>query len=162
MTLSRSDNAPNDRQSIGGTPWQINGCPLKPTVLAVQGSNLYAAVHNGGEAMPGVIFSVSNDAGKSFKPLGIVHTSAVASDAPTIVVNSSRVLLAWHARVGNAPRRVFYRFYDLSGEPLGDIQSLDTTPGLSQYPVVTAKADDNFQLLWQQADRIWTTTIAGR
>ena len=162
MTLSRSDNATNDRQSIGGTPWQINGCPLKPTVLAVQGSNLYAAVHNGGEATPGVIFSVSNDAGKSFKPLGIVHTSAVVSDAPTIAVNSSSVLLAWHAKVGNAPRRVFYRFYDLSGEPLGDIQSLDTTPGLSQYPVVTAKADGNFQLLWQQADRIWTTTIAGR
>jgi hypothetical protein len=108
-----------------------------------------------------VIFSVSNDAGKSFKPLGIVHTSAAVSDAPTIAANGSRVLLAWHAKVGNAARRVFYRFYSLSGEPIGDVQALDTAPGLSQYPVVAAKADGNFQMLWQQADRIWATTIAG-
>jgi len=34
MTLSRSDNVIDERQSIGGAPWQINGCPLKPTVVA--------------------------------------------------------------------------------------------------------------------------------
>lgn len=160
MTLSRSDGMAHERQPIGGAPWQINGCPLKPTVVAVQGSHVFAAVHNGGETTPGVIFSVSNDAGKSFKPLGIVHTSAAVSDAPTIAANGSRVLLAWHAKVGNAARRVFYRFYSLSGEPIGDVQALDTAPGLSQYPVVAAKADGNFQMLWQQADRIWATTIA--
>lgn len=162
MTLSRKDETVLDRQSIGGAPWQINGCPLKPTVVAVHGKNVFAAVHNGGEATPGVIFSVSNDGGKSFKPHGIVHPSATVSDAPTIAVNGSRVLLAWHAKVGNSPRRVFYRFYSLSGEPMEDARELETSPGVSQYPVAAIRPDGNFQLLWQQGDRIWATTLSSR
>lgn len=162
MTLSRSDTTVNDRKPIGGSPWQIAGCPLKPTVVAVQDQKIFAAVHNGGEATPGVIFSVSSDAGKSFKPNGIVHANAAVSDAPSIAVNDSRVLLAWHAKVGNAPRRVFYRLYSLSGEPTGEIQELDSAPGLAQYPVAAVRPDGNFQLIWQQADRVWATTVQGK
>ena len=162
MTLSRTDKSIHDRQPIGGAPWQINGCPLKPTVVAVHGTKVFAAVHNGGETRPGVIFSVSGDGGKSFKPHGIVHPNAAVSDAPTIAVNGSRVLLAWHAKVGNSPRRVFYRFYSLSGEPMGDARELDSSAGPSQYPVAAARPDGSFQLLWQQADRIWATNIPGQ
>jgi hypothetical protein len=162
MTLSRLGKVTNERQSIGGAPWQINGCPLKPTVVAVHDSKIFAASHSGGEATPGVIFSVSNDGGKSFKPRGIVHPSAAVSDAPTITVNGSRVLLAWHAKVGSAPRRVYYRFYSLSGEPIGEIQELDSAPGISQFPVTAARSDGSFQLLWQQADRIWSTTLTAK
>jgi len=161
MTLSPSDNVTHERQSIGGAPWQINGCPLKPTVVAVQDSKIFAASHNGGEATPGVIFSVSHDAGKSFKLHGIVHPSAAVSDAPTIAVNGTRVLLAWHAKVGSAPRRVYYRFYSLTGEPMGDIKELDSSPGVSQFPITAVRADGSFQLLWQQTDRIWAKTITG-
>jgi len=161
MTLSHKDETILERQSIGGAPWQINGCPLKPTVVAIQDSRIFAASHNGGEATPGVIFSVSNDGGKSFKPHGIVHPSAAVSDAPTIAVNGSRVLLAWHAKVGSAPRRVYYRFYSLTGEPMGDIKELDSNPGVSQFPITAVRADGTFQLLWQQSDRIWATTITG-
>jgi hypothetical protein len=162
MRLSRKDEPILDRQSIGGAPWQINGCPLKPTVIAVHGTSIFAAVHNGGEATPGVIFSISNDGGKTFSPHGIVHPSAAVSDAPTIAVNGSRVLLAWHAKVNNAPRRVYYRFYSLTGEPLGDVKELDANPGVSQFPISAVRADGSFQLLWQQTDRIWSTTIAGQ
>lgn len=162
MTLSQKDEPIQDRQSIGGAPWQINGCPLKPTVIAVHGTSIFAAVHNGGEATPGVIFSISNDGGKTFSPHGIVHPSAAVSDAPTIAVNGSRVLLAWHAKVNNAPRRVYYRFYSLTGEPMGDVKELDANPGVSQFPISAARADGSFQLLWQQTDRIWSTTIAGQ
>jgi len=162
MTLSRLGKVTNERQFIGGAPWQINGCPLKPTVVAVHDSKIFAASHSGGEATPGVIFSVSNDGGKSFKPRGIVHPSAAVSDAPTITVNGSRVLLAWHAKVGSAPRRVYYRFYSLSGEPIGEIQELDSAPGVSQFPVTAARSDGSFQLLWQQADRIWSTTLTAK
>lgn len=162
MMLSNKAGAASERQSIGGAPWQIDGCPLKPTVVATHGRHVFAAVHNGGEAAPGVIFSVSNDDGKSFKSSGIVHTTAVVSDAPTLAVNDSRVLLAWHAKVGSSPRRVFYRFYSLAGAPTSDIMELDSAPGVSQYPMATVRPDGNFQLVWQQADKVWTTEIAGR
>ena len=162
MTLSPTDTALHDRQAIGGAPWQIAGCPLKPTVVAVHDQHVFAAVHNGGEETPGVIFSVSNDSGKSFKPQGIVHPNAAVSDAPTIAANGSRVLVAWHAKVAGGPRRVYYRFYSPSGDALGDIQELDSAPGLAQNPMAAAGADGNFRLVWQQADRVWATTIPGK
>ncbi len=162
MTLSRSDDVAHERQSIGGAPWQINGCPLKPTVVALHDLKIFAASHSGGEATPGVIFSVSNDEGNSFKPRGIVHPSAAVSDAPAIAINKSLVLLAWHAKVGTAPRRVFYRYYNLDGDPLGEVKELESSPGVSQFPIIAARPDGNFQLLWQQADRIWSTTLAAQ
>ena len=162
MTLSRSDDVAHERQSIGGAPWQINGCPLKPTVVALHDSKVFAASHSGGEATPGVIFSVSNDEGNSFKPRGIVHPSAAVSDAPAIAINKSLVLLAWHAKVGTAPRRVFYRYYNLDGDPLGEVKELESSPGVSQFPIIAVRPDGNFQLLWQQADRIWSTTLAAQ
>jgi hypothetical protein len=162
MTLSRSDVVTHERRSIGGAPWQINGCPLKPTVVAVHDSKIFAASHNGGEVTPGVIFSVSNDRGDSFKPRGIVHPGAAVSDAPAIAINESNVLLAWHAKVGNAPRRVFYRFYNLDGDPVGEVTELESSPGLSQYPIIAVRPDGRFQLLWQQADRIWSTILTAK
>jgi hypothetical protein len=162
MTLSRSDVVTHERRSIGGAPWQINGCPLKPTVVAVHDSKIFAASHNGGEVTPGVIFSVSNDGGDSFKPRGIVHSGAAVSDAPAIAINESNVLLAWHAKVGNAPRRVFYRFYNLDGDPVGEVTELESSPGLSQYPIIAVRPDGRFQLLWQQADRIWSTILTAK
>ena len=162
MTLSSKDAAVNDRQPIGGAPWQIAGCPLKPTVVAVHDKHVFAAVHNGGEETPGVIFSVSSDAGKSFKARSVIHPAAAVSDAPTIAVNGSRVLLAWHAKVAGGPRRVYYRFYSPSGDPVGEIQELDSAPGLAQNPVAAVRSDGNFQLIWQQADRVWATTVPGQ
>jgi hypothetical protein len=162
MTLSRSDVVTHERRSIGGAPWQINGCPLKPTVVAVHDSKIFAASHNGGEVTPGVIFSVSNDGGDSFKPRGLVHPGAAVSDAPAIAINESNVLLAWHAKVGNAPRRVFYRFYNLDGDPVGEVTELESSPGLSQYPIIAVRPDGRFQLLWQQADRIWSTILTAK
>jgi hypothetical protein len=162
MKLSNISGAASERKSIGGAPWQIGGCPLKPTVIATHGQKVFAAVHNGGETTPGVIFSVSNDAGNSFDFRGIVHTAAAVSDAPSVAVNDEKVLLAWHAKVGNAPRRVFYRFYSLSGKPIGDITELGSAAGVSQYPIVTVKKDGDFQIVWQQGDKVWTTEIAGK
>jgi len=162
MSLSSSDKTIIDRQSIGDAPWQIAGCPLKPTVVATHGAKIFAAVYSGGETQPGVIFSVSSDGGKSFVSHGLVHPSAAVSDAPTIAVNGSRVLLAWHAKVGSAPRRVFYRLYDLSGEPVSDIRELDSSPGLTQHPAAAVRPDGNFQLVWNQANRVWATMISAK
>lgn len=156
--LGRDDRAAANRINIGGAPWQIAGCPLKPTVMAVHGDHVFAAVHNGGEATPGVIFSVSRDGGRSFEPKGIVHQEAAVSDAPSAATNGKVVLLAWHAKL-TGPRRIFYRFYDLEGSPRSEIRELESAPGNAQAPVVVARPDGGFQLAWQQADRVWTTRI---
>ena len=162
VRMSRDNLPTSARQSIGGAPWQIAGCPLKPTVITTHDNKVFAAVHNGGEAKPGVIFSISNDAGKSFDAKGIIHPDAAVSDAPAIASNGSTVLLAWHAKVGSAPRRVFYRLYNLTGDPVGPITELDTAPGVSQHPAVTSRPDGDFQLVWQQDSKAWTREIAGR
>ena len=162
VRLSRDNLPTSARQSIGGVPWQIAGCPLKPTVIATYDNKVFAAVHNGGETKPGVIFSVSNNAGKSFDTKGVIHSDAAVSDAPTIASNGSTILLAWHAKVGSAPRRVFYRLYNLSGDPVGPITELETAPGVSQHPVATSRPDGDFQLVWQQDSKAWTQEIAGK
>lgn len=146
--------------STGGAPWQIAACPLKPTVLAVKGEKVFAAVYNGGEANPGVMFSVSSDGAKSFGPAAPAHPEAAVSDAPTVAVNDRHVLLAWHGKT-NGPRRVFYRMYDLTGAPVGSVKELETGPDAAQYPVAATRADGKFQIAWQSQNRVHTTVIAG-
>lgn len=147
------------RSEIGGAPWQIAGCPLKPTAIATHGAAVVAAVHNGGEQTPGVIFSTSSDGGASFDFHGLVHTEASISDAPSIAVNDSMVLLAWHGRVTAGPRKVFYRWYSPAGGPLSPILELSEGAGNAQAPSVAARADGRFQIAWQQGDRIMTRVL---
>lgn len=45
---------PARRVPIGGAPWKIEGCPLKPTVVAVDGTTVHAASFNGAETPAGV------------------------------------------------------------------------------------------------------------
>jgi hypothetical protein len=145
---------------IGGAPWQIEGCPLKPTVVASAGDIVFAAAHNGAEQPSGILLSRSDDGGRSFKSLGPVHADAAVSDAPSIATNGRVVLLAWHAKLAG-PRRVFYRLYRLSGEPTGPVREVAGEPGAAQSPVIAARPDGDFQIAWQQGARIWTDVIRG-
>jgi hypothetical protein len=146
--------------SIGGAPWQIAACPLKPTVMALHGNTMFAAVYNGGEAKPGVYVSVSTDGAKSFGPAIAAHPEAMVSDAPSIAVNDRFVMLAWHGKT-DGPRRVFYRMYDLKGQLVGDVAALDTGPENAQTPVLATRADGKFQIAWQQKNRVFTTVLPG-
>ena len=161
MRLSSASEAKPEAISIGGAPWQIAGCPLKPTAVAVAGDRVFAAVHNGGEEKPGVIFSVSKDNAAHFDFKGLVHPGAAISDAPSIASNGKTVLIAWHARA-NGPRHVFYRYYSLDGEPRGDIQEIPTGDNAAQAPVLAVRADGNYQIVWQQSDSIFTDTLSGQ
>lgn len=158
MYLAKKNSTPATRVEIDGAPWQISGCPLKPTVLAVHGKQVFAAAHNGGEAKPGVIFSVSDDNGRSFHSQGLIHPDAAVSDAPAIATNGKNVLVAWHAKL-DGPRRVFYRIFDLKGAPQTPIREVDAPPGNAQSPVVVAGADGKYRIAWQQSDRIWMTSV---
>lgn len=161
MRLSSSSNTSAESVSIGGAPWQIAGCPLKPTAVAVTGDHVFAAVHNGGEEKPGVIFSVSRDNAAHFDFKGLVHAEATVSDAPSVASNGKTVLIAWHARA-NGPRHVFYRYYSLDGEPRSDIHEIPTGDSAAQSPVVAVRADGDYQIVWQQGDNIFTDTLAGQ
>jgi hypothetical protein len=163
-TVLRIDHAggtAGERESIGGAPWQIDGCPLKPTVLAIQGQRVLAAVHNGAESPPGVVYASSADGGATFRHHGLVHPEASVSDAPSLAAQPELALLAWHAKT-DGPRRVFYRLLALDGNPIGAVHELDAGPGAMQSPVVAARPDGRFQIVWQQADRIMTTVLPGR
>lgn len=161
MRLASSSNTSAESVSIGGAPWQIAGCPLKPTAVAVTGDHVFAAVHNGGEEKPGVIFSVSKDNAAHFDFKGLVHAEATVSDAPSVASNGKTVLIAWHART-NGPRHVFYRYYSLDGEPQGEIREIPTGDNAAQSPVVATRSDGAYQIVWQQGDNIFTDTLAGQ
>lgn len=151
----------SDRVDIGTTPWQIEGCPLKPTAVAARGEAVFAAVYSGGEESPGVFFSSSMNGGTSFASATAAHADALVSDAPTVAVNDSHVLVAWHGKT-EGPRRVFYRMYDLTGAPVGGVEEIDSGEGNASRPVAATLADGQFRLVWEQNDRIRTTVLPGK
>jgi len=142
----------------GSAPWEIAGCPLKPTVLATQGEGIYTAVYSGGEEVPGVYFSYSKDGGDSFSRSVALHADALVSDSPAIAVNDSHVLVAWHAKAGG-PRQIFYRMYDLDGDAAGGLAAIESGEANASSPVVATRADGAFQVVWEQDDRIHTQVL---
>ncbi len=159
-TIGRADDHGQftARVSTGGTPWHLNGCPLKPTAIAVQGQHVYTAVHNGADTPPGVVISTSNDGGKTYATPYAAHPGALVSDAPAVVAVGARVLVAWHAKT-EGPRRVFYRALDANGVAVGGPVELAAGEGMTQTPALAARKDGRAQIAWQQGDRIYTTAL---
>jgi hypothetical protein len=143
---------------VGTAPWEIAGCPLKPTVVAASGEKVFAAMYSGGEDEPGVFFSHSVDGGASFSRAEAVHPGALVSDWPAVAVNEDYVLVAWHAKAGG-PRRIFYRHYQLDGKPAGGVQFVDSGESNASSPVAVTRADGRFQVAWEQDGLIRTRTL---
>lgn len=160
-TVARADDprgAFGRRIATGGTPWHIDGCPLKPTVLAVHGDAIYTAAHNGAQTPPGVMLATSLDGGASFGPVTPAHPGAQVSDAPAIAIAGAYVIVAWHAKT-DGPRRVFYRTLDADGVPVGEPLALTSGDETSQTAALASRPDGRAQIAWQQGQRIYTTTI---
>lgn len=160
-TVARADGRGGGfgaRVPTGGAPWHLDGCPLKPTVLAVRGDTVYTAAHNGAETPPGVMIATSHDAGASFdRPLP-VQPGALVTDAPAIALTGDGALIAWHAKV-DGPRRVYYRALDARGAYAGPVSALTEGEASSQNPALATRRDGRVQVAWQQEDRICTTAI---
>ena len=159
--VARLDAGETKIASMGDTgtaPWKIEGCPLKPTVVATHGESVFTAVYSGGEEEPGVFVSHSSDNGRTFARAKPAHPEALVSDAPAIAVNDEYVTVAWHAKAGG-PRHVFYRHYDLTGAPVGRIVELDTGDVFAEDPVLAVRPDGKFLLAWLQDDGIHTTVL---
>lgn len=153
-----SDGALNSTADLGGARWELDGCPMKPAAIAASGDAVVTAVYNGAAEKPGVYLSQSTNRGKSFGTVTAVHPEAAVSDAPSLAINNRGLMVAWHGKIDET-RRIFYRSYDLNGNPTGPITALTTGKGNAQSPVVAARADGAFQIVWQQSDRVHTAVI---
>ena len=147
------------RARLATVPWKLEGCPLKPTVVAVDGSTVYAAAYHGGENPAGVYAAVSTNGGESFAAEFAVHPDAAVSDAPALVLASGvQPIIAWHAKTSGV-RRVFWRSLARGGGSMGAINELPAPDGAAQAPALAARPDGRVQLAWQQGEQILTAII---
>lgn len=149
-----------ERAHTGGVHWTLDGCPLKPTVVAVDGPRVYAAVHNGAEAPPAVLFSSSTDGGSTFGNAVKLHPEAAVSDAPALAVSSSGLFAFWHAKVGAGERRVYMRMSPDHGQTLGPVQEVASLPGNAGYPAAAPLPDGRAVVVWQQGERVMLEVVS--
>lgn len=162
-TVARSTNG---GQSFSGegrldlARWEIDGCPLKPTELAVDGDNVYAAAFTGGEDPAGLYFTRSVDSGKTFSGGRQVHANAPYSDSPALTVDHSGIVrLVWHAKT-DGPRRLFTAVSGDAGETLSTPIELATPEGTSAYPATDVAANGTVYVAWQQEnEEVFVTSL---
>lgn len=147
-----------ERVSAGGTPWQLDGCPLKPTALAVAGNVVHTLVHNGAEQPPGLLYARSIDGARSFAPAVKLHPEAAVSDAPALVATPAAVYAFWHAKAG-AERRVFMRASLDQGASFGAVTELAAPDGAGSLPVAAALPDGGAVVVWQQGEQILAARV---
>lgn len=147
--------------------WMINGCPLKPTAMAVdRQGRLFAVYYTAGDKPAGVYFAVSEDGGKTFAPHQLLHPEAKVSDHPGVAVGpDDSVYVFWDARVGEE-RRVYMKVSTDHGKSFGPAIEFGAPEGSATYPSVAVGKDGVAYVAWQQNDRImfqtWPTVVAHR
>ena len=141
--------------------WKIDGCPLKPTELAIHGDNVYAATYTAGETPPALYFSRSTDRGRTFAGKRQVHPEAPYSDAPELTVDATgAVRLVWHAKAGG-PRRLFTAVSVDGGKTLSPAKEIATPPGTSGSPATDVAADGTVYVVFQQQnEEVYVTWLA--
>ncbi len=163
-TVARStDGGRNfgDEARLDLAPWNIDGCPLKPTELAVNGAHVYAAQFTGGEDPAGLYFSRSLDGGRHFIDGQQVHPEAPYSDAPALTVDrSGAIRIVWHAKM-DGPRRLFSAVSMDAGKTLSKPEELATPDGTSAYPTTDVAADGTVFVAWQQEnEEVYVMSVA--
>ncbi|MEZ5514430.1 MAG: sialidase family protein [Steroidobacteraceae bacterium] len=152
------------RQRIVGKRWAIDGCPLKPTTVAANGDNIYAAYYTGGEDPQGVYFVHSTDGGKNYSAPMLVHADAKVSDAPVLTLAGDTLHLFWHAKVDDGQRRLFTRSSRDHGASFTAPVELPMAAGAAQLPAVAGRPDGSVQLAWQHGSEVramrWESTSA--
>lgn len=166
-TVARSTDAGRTFASEARLPlgkWKIDGCPLKPTELAVDGPRVYAASYTGGAEPAGVYFSRSTDGGRTFSGSGLVHPGAPYSDAPEMTVGPDGLLrIVWQAKADvqtGGPRRLFMAESGDQGAALSAPVEIPTPPGNSAYPASAVAPDGTVYVTWEQeGERVFVTGL---
>ena len=137
----------------GGTPWRLEGCPLKLTAMATTPDTIHSLVHNGAEDPPGLLYARAAQRDMRFLPPQKIHPEAAISDSPVMASIGDTLLAAWHAKV-DGPRRIFYRFSLDGGESFLPVQMLATGESSVGYPALATTPDGRFVLAWQENEVI--------
>ncbi|MEQ1801418.1 MAG: sialidase family protein [Gammaproteobacteria bacterium] len=162
-TVARSTDKGRTFSSEGRVPigkWKIDGCPLKPTELAVDGPRVYAAAYTGGVEPAGVYLSRSMDGGRTFSGSQLVHPGAPYSDAPEMTVGPDGLLrIVWQAKMGG-PRRLYTAQSGNQGAALSAPVEIPTPPGNSAYPASAVAGDGTVHVTWEQeGELVFVTTL---
>jgi hypothetical protein len=141
-------------------PWKINGCPLKPTELGVNGSNLYAVTYTAGEDPAGLYVTASKDGGKTFSGKNQVHPEAAYSDAASLTVDDmGNVRIVWHAKI-NGPRRLFTSVSLDEGKSFSPPMEMPTPDGKSQFPATAVGIDGTVYVTWEhENEEVFITSL---
>lgn len=142
------------RVRLSNNRWAIEGCPLKPTSIAAEGRNIFAAFYSGGETPAGAYFVRSDDDGKSWSAPLPLHPGAMTSDAPVVALAGKVLHVFWHAKVADGGRRIFTRASRNGGASFGAVTELPAPDGTTQLPAVAARADGSVQIAWQQGTEV--------
>ena len=137
----------------GGTPWRLEGCPLKLTAMATTPDMIHSLVHNGAEDPPGLLYAHAAQRDMRFFPPQKIHPEAAVSDSPAMASIGNTLLAAWHAKV-DGPRRIFYRFSLDGGETFLPVRVLPTGEASVGYPALATTPDGRFVLAWQENEVI--------
>jgi hypothetical protein len=130
--------------------WDIDGCPLKTTELAIDKKYVYVATYSGGEEPAALYFSRSTDGGRTFSGNRQVHPEAPYSDSPELTVDrDGAVRIVWHAKV-TGPRRLFTSVSLDGGATLSAPAEIETPAGTSAYPATDVAASGAVYVAWQQ------------
>lgn len=156
VVLSDQGRRIERRQRISGARWALEGCPRKPTALALRDQHWVAAYYSGAETPDGVYVVNSTDGGITWSTPKALHVGATLSDAPALVFAGPRVHAVWHARIADRGFRLFASHSDDGGAQFTPPVELPLPPGIARLPAVSAHADGSLQLVWQHERTIRT------
>lgn len=145
---------------VGEGQWKIDGCPLKRTAVAADGSNVYSVVYTAGREPGGVYFSHSTDGGTTFRPAVEMHPGAAISDGPTIAAAPGGfVYVAWHGKTTGG-RRIFARASTDFGATFSPVTEVSSPEGTAAYPELATAPDGSAWLAWQQDQQVYVTHLS--
>ncbi|MGA1578939.1 MAG: hypothetical protein ACO39S_12255 [Steroidobacteraceae bacterium] len=137
--------------------WQIEGCPLKATGLAVDGEAAWAAWYGQAESPAGAWIARSAGVGQPFTDARPLHPEAAVSDAPVVVAREGAVWVAWHAKEGEEARRVYLSHRRAGGE-FSQPVAISPAEVTASYPAL-ALAGEDLVIAWQQGEAIVATRL---
>lgn len=144
------------RRRVSGARWQLEGCPRKPTAIAIHDRNWIAAYYSAAEQPDGVYTVHSVDGGQNWSAPRAMHPGVTLSDAPTLVFAGTRLFAVWQARNGSDGFRLYVSHSDDFGNSFTSPVPLPIPPGVSRLPVLGAHKDGSIQIAWQHDRSIQT------
>ena len=156
VTFSDQGRHLDSRHRVAGARWELEGCPRKPTAIAVRDNQWATAFYAGAERPDGVYTSWSQDGGNTWSTPRALHPEAKRSDAPALVFAGHRLFVVWQARLDTEDFRLFASVSEDGGRTFSEPSMLPIPAGVARLPAIAAHTDGSIQIAWQQDRSIMT------